>query len=248
MHPDTPKHPTSPDVVGTNRTFYDALWRKARLERPEGFNTWPLVSELLPFAPARLEIGPGLRPRLPIAGTHFIDICAPVIERLNAHGGIATPGEVGTLAFGDREFDLVCAFDVIEHVEDDQRVFGEVSRVLKDDGVLICSVPLHADLWTEFDDWVGHARRYDVPALRALLTEHGLTVEKSAAFGMRPTNPRLLRHGMRWLSQHRATAMRWYNWVLMPLGLKFQKRLRFVPGWIDAAEADGMVLVCRREI
>jgi hypothetical protein len=84
------KRPTSPDVVVINRQFYDALWRKARLERPDGFNTWPLVSEFLPFAPARLEIGPGLRPRLPIAGTHFIDISQPAIERLNARGGIAT--------------------------------------------------------------------------------------------------------------------------------------------------------------
>src|SRR5205809_5590412 len=101
MHPDSTRHPMSRDVAATNRTFYDALWRKAHLERPDGFNTWPLVSALLPSAPARLELGPGLRPRLPIAGTHFIDICASVIERLNARGGIATPGEVGRLPFGD---------------------------------------------------------------------------------------------------------------------------------------------------
>ena len=58
-----------------------------RLERPDGFNTWPLVSGLLGVAPERLEIGPGLRPRLPIAGTHFLDISAPAIERLRARGG-----------------------------------------------------------------------------------------------------------------------------------------------------------------
>src|ERR1700686_5245355 len=145
MHPDTTKHPTSPDVAVTNREFYDTLWRKARLERPDGFNTWPLVSALLPFAPARLELGPGLRPRLPIAGTHFIGISPPAIKQLNARGGIAVPGEIGALPFGDREFDLVCAFDVIEHVESDRLVFGEVSRVLKQDGVLIFSVPLHAN-------------------------------------------------------------------------------------------------------
>ena len=159
------KHPASSDITATNRIFYNALWRKARLERAEGFNTWPLVSELLPSALARLEIGPGLRPRLPIAGTHFIDISAAVIEQLNAHGGIGAPDEVATLPYRDGEFDLVCAFDVIEHVEDDRRVFREVSRVLKDDGVLICSMPLYSNLWTEFDDWVGHARRYDPPDL-----------------------------------------------------------------------------------
>ncbi len=53
------------------------------------------VSELLPSVPARLEIGPGLRPRLPIAGTHFLDISPPAIERLNAQGGFAVPGEIG---------------------------------------------------------------------------------------------------------------------------------------------------------
>src|SRR2546423_1891440 len=111
----------SPNAAAINRNFYDALWSNAYLQRPERFNTWPVVSELLPSVPARLEIGPGLRPRLPIAGTHFIDISPPVIERLNARGGLGVLGEVGVLPFSDQAFDLVCAFDVIEHVEDDRR-------------------------------------------------------------------------------------------------------------------------------
>jgi SAM-dependent methyltransferase len=205
-----------------------------------------LVSALLPSVPARLEIGPGLRPRLPIAGTHFIDISPPVIERLNARGGFAVPGEIGTLPFGDQEFDLVCAFDVIEHVEDDRRVFGEVSRVLKDRGVLIFSVPVHADLWTEFDDWVGHARRYDPPDLLAIMSANQLELEQSAVFGMQPSSPRLVKYGMSWLEQHRTWAMFWYNWVGMPLALLFQKRLNLVGGLIDTTGVDEMVLVCRR--
>lgn len=235
------------DVTAINRDFYDALWQRARVHRAEDFNTWPLVAKLLPTAPERLEIGPGLHPRLPIAGTHFVDLSTPAVERLGALGGSVVLGEITALPFAAQRFDLVVAFDVIEHVEDDRAACRELRRVLKPGGRLVMSVPLHAARWTEFDELVGHARRYDVAALRTLLAEHGLVVEQSAAFGMRPTNPRLLRHGMRWLTQHRATAMRWYNWVLMPLGLKFQKRLRFVPGWIDANEADGMVLVCRRE-
>jgi SAM-dependent methyltransferase len=242
----TTKHPASPNIAATNRSFYNALWRKARLERAEGFNTWPLVSELLPAARARLEIGPGLRPRLPIAGTHFIDISAPVIDQLNAHGGIGTSGEVATLPFRDREFDLVCAFDVIEHVEDDRRVFREVSRVLKDDGVLICSMPLYAHLWTEFDDWVGHARRYDPADLLAVLADDQLIVEKSAAFGMQPSSPRLVKWGMWWLEHQPKRAMFWYNWVGMPLAMRFQKPLTFVSGFINTPGVADVVLVCRR--
>lgn len=248
MHPDTTKHPASPDVATINRTFYDALWRKTRLKGPDGFNTWPIVSQLLPFAPARLEIGPGLRPRLPIAGTHFIDISAPVIERLNARGGIAVPGEIGALPFSDREFDLVCAFDVIEHTEDDRWVFGEVSRVLKDDGVLIFSVPLHADLWTEFDDWAGHARRYEPSNLLAIMADNQLELEKSGAFGMQPASHRLVKYGMWWLEHRRAWAMFWYNWVGMPLAMFFQKRLDLVSGLIDTTGIDEMVVLCRRGV
>jgi SAM-dependent methyltransferase len=242
------KRPASPDVAATNRRFYDALWRRAHLEQPDRFNTWPLVSELLRFATARLEIGPGLRPRLPIAGTHFIDISEPVIERLNARGGIAMPGEIDALPFGDREFDLVCAFDVIEHAENDRRVFAEMSRVLKVDGVLIFSVPLHADLWTEFDDWVGHARRYEPADLLAVMADNQLALERSAAFGMQPANRRLVKYGMWWLEHRRAWAMFWYNWVGMPLALVFQKQLRPVIGLIDTTGVDEMVVLCRRVV
>jgi SAM-dependent methyltransferase len=234
------------DIARINREFYDALWSQTYVERPERFNTWPLISGLLPSAAARLEVGPGLRPRLPVRGTHFIDISAPVIAQLNARGGIAATGEITALPFRDQEFDLVGAFDVIEHVEDDRQVFTELSRVLKDGGVLVFAVPLHAGFWTEFDDYVGHARRYEPADLPALLAKHQLVIEKSAGFGMQPNNARLLKYGVRWLTHHRTAAMRWYNWVFMPLGMFFQKRLKFEPGLIATAGVPEIVLVCRR--
>jgi SAM-dependent methyltransferase len=234
------------NLVAANREFYDALWSRAHLERPNRFNTWPLISGLFPNAPARLEIGPGLRPRLPIPGTHFLDISAPVIERLNARGGNAVPGEITALPYRDGEFDLVCAFDVIEHAEDDQQAFRELSRVLQDDAMLVFSVPLHEKCWTGFDDLVGHARRYEPAALLARIEGNGLTLEKSAAFGMAPRNPRLLKFGMDCLAKHRTAAMRLYNWVFIPLGHLFQKRLRFGPGLIDTNGVDEILLVCRR--
>jgi SAM-dependent methyltransferase len=233
-------------IVAANREFYDTLWSRAHLERPNRFNTWPLISGLLSGAPVRLEIGPGLRPRLPIPGTHFLDISAPAIERLNARGGIAVLGEITALPYSDGEFGLVCAFDVIEHAEEGQQAFRELSRVLRDGAVLVFSVPLHEDCWTSFDDRVGHARRYEPAALLAQIEGNGLTLEKSAAFGMAPKNPRLLKFGMDSLAKHQTVAMLLYNWVLMPLGLLSQKRLKFVPGMIATNGVDEIVLVCRR--
>ncbi len=233
-------------IVAANREFYDALWARAHLVRPSRFNTWPLISTLLPAAPLRLEIGPGLRPRLPIPGTHFLDISAPAIARLKARGGIAVSGEITALPYRDGAFGLVCAFDVIEHAEDDQQAFRELNRVLQDGAVLVFSIPLHEKSWTSFDDCVGHARRYEPGILRARLEGNGLTLERSAAFGMAPRNPRLLRFAMDSLAKHRTVAMHLYNWVFMHLGLLFQKRLRFDRGMIDSNGVDEVVLVCRR--
>ncbi len=229
-----------------NGEFYDAFWSKTYLTRPESFNTWPLISSLLPGAPERLEIGPGLRPRLPIAGTHFLDLSPPAVEQLNARGGIAEVGEITALPFGDGRFDLVTAFDVVEHVEDDRCVFAELARVLKKEGRLIFSVPLHPARWTTFDDYVGHARRYEPAALMELIASHGLVVEKSVVFGMQSNNPRLLHYAVQGLIRYHSAALRWYNWVFFPLGLLCQKRLKFTEGLVNLAGVDEVLLVCRR--
>jgi SAM-dependent methyltransferase len=234
-------------LVEKNSRFYDAFWSRTYLTRPERFNTWPLISSLLPLAPVRLEIGPGLRPRLPVAGTHFLDLSPPVVARLNAAGGIARAGEITALPFADAQFDLVAAFDVVEHVEDDRRVFAELTRVLKPDGRLIFSVPLHPAHWTEFDDYVGHARRYEPAALLERLARHGLVVAQSAVFGMQSNNPRLLHLAVQGLTRHPVAAARCYNWLFFPLGLLLQQRLKLTSGLLDLAPVHEVLLVCQRE-
>ena len=239
------KYADSQDITETNRNFYNALWSNSFLEKPDRFNTWPLISELLPAFQNRLEIGPGLRPRLPIKGSYFIDISATAIEQLHAMGGNALLGEFSALPFSDRQFDLVCAFDVIEHVMDDRQAFAELSRVLKDGGVLIISVPLHEHLWTEFDDWAGHARRYDPGDLVAILLDNQLVPEKSAAFGMQPSNPGLLKFGTWCLKSSRRDAIFIYNRVML-LSMNFQKNLDMVGGLLDTTSVNEIVLVCQR--
>ena len=230
----------------TKNRIYDALWSRTKLARPERFNTWPLIASLLPEAQKRLEVGPGLRPRIPIAGTCFIDLSAPVVERLNSCGVLAQLGDLPKLPHEDATFDLVCAFDLIAHVEDDHRACGELSCVLKEDGLLIFSGPLHAVLWNSFDDLVGHVRRYEPSHLSAILQNHKLVLKMSAIFGMQPASVRLLTWGI-WLLTHKpGGALFCYNWVLLPLGLLFQKPPKFFNQMIDTDEADEVVLVCRR--
>ena len=80
-----------------NRTFYDALWSTGYLVAPHRFNTWPALSALAGGTTTRLEVGPGLRPRLPVRGTHFVDVSGPAVARLREGGGLATVSDVTTL-------------------------------------------------------------------------------------------------------------------------------------------------------
>ncbi len=237
---------TDSELLDANRHFYDALWSDARLIEPERFNTWPLVVSLLAPAQRRLEVAPGLRPRLPIEDTQFIDISAPALAKLGARGGCGTLGSITALPYGDAIFDLICAFDVIEHVNDDERALAELSRVAAPGAALLTSVPLHADQWSEFDDFVGHRRRYEPTELMAKLVRHGFAVERSAVFGMRPKSSRLVDLGMWFLIHRRERAMWWYNRVMMPLGVRFQKSLALAEGLIDTAGVGEVLLVCRR--
>ena len=126
--PDDAAARTVRELRETNRRFYDALWTDARLIEPERFNTWPLVHCLVAQSQRRLEVAPGLRPRLPIDGTHFVDLSAPAVARLRERGASAVRGLVTSIPFADGAFDLVCALDIVEHVDDEARAVGAVAR------------------------------------------------------------------------------------------------------------------------
>ncbi len=237
---------TEAQLRETNRRFYDALWRDARLVEPRRFNTWPLVSTLVSQAHSRLEVAPGLRPRLPVEGTHFIDLSEPAIAKLRPRAAGVALGSITALPFASGKFDLVCAFDIIEHVDDEDGALSELSRVCDAGGALLIAVPLHPAHWTPFDDFVGHCRRYEPQRLLDKLDEYGFSVESSAVYGMQPNSSRLLDLGMWWLTHRREQAMWWYNRVMMPLGVRFQKKLSLQSGMIDAENVDEVLLVCRK--
>ncbi len=73
--------------------------------------------------------------------------------------------------------DLVVAFDVLEHIEDDDTAAAEIQRVLRPGGTALIAVPADPRLWSAHDEAVGHVRRYTRDALVSLLERAGLTVE-----------------------------------------------------------------------
>jgi SAM-dependent methyltransferase len=246
MDDSSPRAPGVPGLLEVNRRFYDPLWTGARLIEPQQFNTWPLVSSLVSPRQVRLEVAPGLRPRLPLENTHFVDVSAPAVGKLRAWGANAIVGLVSSLPFPGGAFELVCAFDIVEHLDDEDSVWSELARVAAPHAALLLSVPLHPARWTAFDDLVGHRRRYEPQRLLDKLAEHGFSVQRSAAYGMRPRSSRLVDVGMWFLTHQRERAMWWYNRVFMPLSVRFQHKLAVTDGLIDTDDVDEVLLVCRK--
>jgi SAM-dependent methyltransferase len=81
------------------------------------------------------------------------------------------------LPFAADSFDVVTAFDIIEHVGDDLTFVRELSRVLVPGGALAIHVPAWPSLWSDHDEILEHKRRYTRCALRNLLLQSGLRIE-----------------------------------------------------------------------
>jgi 2-polyprenyl-3-methyl-5-hydroxy-6-metoxy-1,4-benzoquinol methylase len=60
----------------------------------------------------------------------------------------------------DTKYDLICAFDVLEHVEHDQVAMTNIYSMLKPDGLFMYSVPAYQFLFSSHDVYLEHFRRY----------------------------------------------------------------------------------------
>ncbi len=78
------------------------------------------------------------------------------------------------LPLADASLDIVTAFDVLEHLEDDDACVREVRRVLKPGGAFLVAVPCDPKLWSAHDDAVDHVRRYTRQTLTEVLERDGM--------------------------------------------------------------------------
>jgi len=86
------------------------------------------------------------------------------------------------LPFRDAVFDVVSAFDVIEHCDPEHDVLSELARVLRPGGRLMVAVPAYEWAWTHHDDNNGHVRRYTRSRLVAALERADLKVVRATYF------------------------------------------------------------------
>ncbi len=74
--------------------------------------------------------------------------------------------------------DLVTAFDILEHIEEDYLATAEITRVLRPGGTALIAVPADMTLWSAHDTAVGHVRRYTRGTLADVIVKGGLVIEE----------------------------------------------------------------------
>jgi SAM-dependent methyltransferase len=84
------------------------------------------------------------------------------------------------LPFRDKTFDVVGAFDVLEHIEQEADALKEWGRVIKDDGAILLTVPAYQWLWSDHDVSLHHKRRYTIKSLDAAAKKAGLKLQRQS--------------------------------------------------------------------
>jgi SAM-dependent methyltransferase len=82
----------------------------------------------------------------------------------------------------EEEFDVVGAFDVLEHIDEDQVAMSEMTRATRRGGGVLVTVPQHGWLWSGEDEAGDHRRRYSRDEVVGKLTRAGLSVERVTSF------------------------------------------------------------------
>ncbi|MFZ4719145.1 MAG: glycosyltransferase [Ilumatobacteraceae bacterium] len=179
------KHRTD-GVAGLTSEVDDELTDSLHnLEAATNYADW-IIEHFAPYVHGTvLEVGAGsgmMTSRLRPLATRTIasDLSATRIGELRQrfagvddveilHGDVAT-------ALCDRNVDAVVMINVLEHVEDDVGALRQIRDGLAPGGVVALFVPAHQELYSRFDQKVGHFRRYSRSKLGVALAEAGLEV------------------------------------------------------------------------
>ncbi|MGL4573382.1 MAG: class I SAM-dependent methyltransferase [Burkholderiaceae bacterium] len=88
------------------------------------------------------------------------------------------------IAFSGERFDLVCMFDVLEHIEEDVATLRALHARLAPGGRVVLTVPAHPWLWSPHDVFLHHKRRYPKAELQEKIIACGFEIDKLSYFNM----------------------------------------------------------------
>jgi SAM-dependent methyltransferase/glycosyltransferase involved in cell wall biosynthesis len=163
------------------------------------------ITDVLEVGCGQGALGARLAQRYRYVGVEPDQTSWAVAQRRVSAVGTGEVRNVTVEAIGHERFDLVCAFEVLEHIEDDAAALKEWAGRLRAGGWLLLSVPAHQRRYASADELAGHFRRYDPEALAALLASCGFGEIEMRQYGF-PLGY-LLEAGRNMIGRHRlATA------------------------------------------
>ena len=80
-------------------------------------------------------------------------------------------------------YDIVMAFEVLEHIKDDELEIDNWLSYIKPGGSLILSVPAHMSKWNASDIWAGHYKRYEKNELIKMFEKRNIEIIKLWNYG-----------------------------------------------------------------
>jgi SAM-dependent methyltransferase len=78
------------------------------------------------------------------------------------------------IPFHDQRFDLICMFDVLEHIEQDTETLIAIKQLLAKNGRILITVPAYQWLRGAHDEFLHHKRRYSRKELQTKIASTGL--------------------------------------------------------------------------
>ncbi len=144
----------------------------------QGYLRSAVVQRLLPASGSVLEIGCGQGALGVILARHheYLGLEPDAQSFAAAHAVLGDHVlHMADTELAPAEFDVVCAFEVLEHLEDDRAAIERWAAHVRPGGCMLVSVPAHPRLFGATDRRVGHFRRYAPDDLRELLESAGLS-------------------------------------------------------------------------
>jgi SAM-dependent methyltransferase len=142
----------------------------------------PLIRTVCEIGCGQGGVGYRLARRYRYVGVEPDDESYAVAHRRIGDRGDVRHGDAAVL--GNEQFDLVCAFEVLEHQRDDHGALRRWLQHVRPGGHLLVSVPAHQSRFSHTDDVVGHFRRYEPAGLQELLTAVGLSDIEMVLYGV----------------------------------------------------------------
>lgn len=187
----------APGLAGQNAGFNPAHF--AELAKREEKHFWfrfrnhlilAMLKRFCPNLDSVLEIGcgtgyvlSGVEQAFPNARLHGSDIFAEGLEFATKRLSSAELMQMDarSIPYVD-EFDAIGAFDVLEHIEEDETVLAQIRSALKSQGIMLLTVPQHPWLWSGADERACHVRRYTAEELKHKVKAAGFQILDTTSF------------------------------------------------------------------